>query len=1441
MKGFGSHWRNIAWPVFFTSLFLLAASIPGLTEGEIWNQTGQLTAVVNSVLTHQNDPNKFYVGTDTGLFGGIVNGGTLTLAPTGFTGNIGNLTFGGTGDDVLLGGIENEGGTVTVVRSTNSGQSFSPVGGIPNDLGSTGFGITNCPTLPSTLVLSGYSNSQGGLVVMQSTNGGANWTNMPSPGGHAFPGSVAIAPANPPSQPKPVAALGTSGMAVVTCQIGGTAWIPTAVNPTQLGWALPGLADPAVSGTLYFGNGDASSNPFGYRLDNYGQSAVPLNFPQGMTRPITTFCPLTKAGPRGETLSTIFAGTEGGKVWRSSDSGATWSDASAGLPGDKINCMDSGGSYLLAGVGSKGLWYRLECSVTCEATAEPTAGPAPLSVQFNASATATGCSGTLYYNWSFGDDSTSVEQNPVHTYINPGTYSWTLTVSAGGTTCTKGGLFTVTPPCSLACSASADPAAGVAPLPVTFTSSVTPEYCQNIPAISWDFGDGGTSSEPSLTHTYASAGIFTWTFTATADGKSCTQSGSITVTSPCTLSCTAGADPASGNAPLAVNFAATYEAPGCSGEPSFYWEFGDYAVSDQQNPAHTYSASGTFTWTFKVTLGGKTCQQSGTVVVGGNLGKVVGNVLIQGPDYEYWWPNGPVVKRIEAKLKNLDTGEVSTQALGPDCYFSFEGKPEGRYSLTATMVYKDNIGYDSILNDMGCLKPEGGWVEKEVTSAPREFEMKGVKWEGANFPPPVVMLHGILECYQKWYSEQPGNVAYWDNAARDAGFISFTPSYNWWGNTSGWPLMAEQVAGEIHSDITGLNPGSGTAGGRLPFSIVAHDAGGLVARVMLAGGLELPLQPNLDRLLAIYIMGTPNSGTDLILGGGEFSPLSVYSIMQRFNEIYQDFGIFGDMVYSIGGSKGLWGLQNGDGRVSLYSAFNIARLECYGSQAGYPVCTPFITEAFDSSDKHIFPFKHSQLGGPSSKNEILEGVILKNLGQTLAQGGPDSPAGGIVWGTNSRTVSTASGNTQGREASQEFPFTLGQSDGMAVLAWVTSGSAQFEVMDPNGGVIKEEAGTEAEPGFEMQHLNPMPGEWKLRVSPGPTGAEFRAVFLEDSPFGIAGYTEKVAYAPGEKVLLGMDGEGLLTDVAYGDAVAKLYDLNGDPAQTVPLYDDGQHGDGGAGDGHFAGETGAPASPGSYRLEFYAAGSYGGSPFTRSFDARLNVSLDQHLFTGNFTVRALSSQGGTEYDAIEAVCESKSPPTGAFFILTGDLYDSGANFVSHTAGLIRGDISATTSGTLLFPLAGIKCSQFSGAFQIKNLVISESHTLAPLDRWPDPVETEVFDPGQFDCSEGGIGPTAGAMIPDEGVRGYTLNFSVTGRNFKDGVTVDLGEGIAVSQVRRISGEALSAVADISPEAVPGMRVLTVNNPGEVASTLQNAFEVRRNRGPAVFVQNPQVGL
>ncbi len=83
------------------------------------------------------------------------------------------------------------------------------------------------------------------------------------------------------------------------------------------------------------------------------------------------------------------------------------------------------------------------CSVSATATV-PTAASAGEAVRFQASPSATSCTGDASYAWDFGDGSGSAVQNPSHVYAAAGAYGWRLVVSYGNFSVTRTGSITVT-------------------------------------------------------------------------------------------------------------------------------------------------------------------------------------------------------------------------------------------------------------------------------------------------------------------------------------------------------------------------------------------------------------------------------------------------------------------------------------------------------------------------------------------------------------------------------------------------------------------------------------------------------------------------------------------------------------------------------------------------------------------------------------------------------------------------------------------------------------------------------------------------------------------------------------------------------------------------------------------------------------------------------------
>jgi uncharacterized protein (TIGR02145 family) len=199
------------------------------------------------------------------------------------------------------------------------------------------------------------------------------------------------------------------------------------------------------------------------------------------------------------------------------------------------------------------------------------------------------------WSWDFGDGSSSTLESPSHTYSLAGTYTVSLIVgnSAGENTETKTDYITVNPFVPVAeFSAASDE--------ITMGESVQfTDQSLNDPEIwSWDFGDGGSSSQENPSHTYEIAGSYTVTLTASNISGSDQEIKTDYITVyPHVPICEFSATPLELSAGGAVQFTDM----SVNDPASWSWSFGDGGNSTQENPSHTYSAPGTFTVTLTVT------------------------------------------------------------------------------------------------------------------------------------------------------------------------------------------------------------------------------------------------------------------------------------------------------------------------------------------------------------------------------------------------------------------------------------------------------------------------------------------------------------------------------------------------------------------------------------------------------------------------------------------------------------------------------------------------------------------------------------------------------------------------------------------------------------------------------------------------------------------------
>jgi len=153
--------------------------------------------------------------------------------------------------------------------------------------------------------------------------------------------------------------------------------------------------------------------------------------------------------------------------------------------------------------------------VTCgnpiaDFTASPTSGSLPLGVQFTDATTSFNTCEVNAWTWDFGDSSSSTEQNPSHSYTQPGIYTVALTVTGpGGITDTKTKANYITVECSLpSADFMADVTTGMAPLTVNFTDLSTSDTACPIDEWAWGFGDGSIGTDRNPTHVYENPGTY---------------------------------------------------------------------------------------------------------------------------------------------------------------------------------------------------------------------------------------------------------------------------------------------------------------------------------------------------------------------------------------------------------------------------------------------------------------------------------------------------------------------------------------------------------------------------------------------------------------------------------------------------------------------------------------------------------------------------------------------------------------------------------------------------------------------------------------------------------------------------------------------------------------------------------------------------------------------
>lgn len=210
----------------------------------------------------------------------------------------------------------------------------------------------------------------------------------------------------------------------------------------------------------------------------------------------------------------------------------------------------------------------------------------PSTVGFNNTSSGTGI---LSYLWNFGDGVTATQPNPSHVYTNAGSYTVTLiTQNDAGCkdTIVKPNIVNIG-----TVAANFSGTGSCAGSVVNFLNTSSP----NPVSVSWDFGDGTTSTQLNPVKVYNTAANYQ--VKMVANFGTCRDSVTKQITiNPKPVAAFTNTPAGACNAPLNVQF-----TNNSTGATTYQWLFGDGGASQQPNPANNYLLQGTYAVTLIAT------------------------------------------------------------------------------------------------------------------------------------------------------------------------------------------------------------------------------------------------------------------------------------------------------------------------------------------------------------------------------------------------------------------------------------------------------------------------------------------------------------------------------------------------------------------------------------------------------------------------------------------------------------------------------------------------------------------------------------------------------------------------------------------------------------------------------------------------------------------------
>ncbi|MCV2395823.1 PKD domain-containing protein [Actinotalea sp. M2MS4P-6] len=268
-------------------------------------------------------------------------------------------------------------------------------------------------------------------------------------------------------------------------------------------------------------------------------------------------------------------------------------------------------------------------------------------------------------------------------------------------------------------------------LSVSVDGSASVDTDGTIASYAWQFGDGGTATGATASHTYAAAGTYTVTLTVTDDdGATGTLSKVVDVPGVPNVAPTAAFTTSVADLTVDVDGSGSTDSDGVV--TAYAWDFGDGGSATGATASHTYAAAGTYTVTLAVTdddgAVGTSAQQvtvtapePGTALASDSFGRTVSGGWGTAPVGGAWTTTGT------ASRFSVD-GQVGVQSLVAGT------------TLTSSLdaVSSDSTEVRAVLSASSVPTGTGAWVHVQAR------RVSATNWYGARVrlqPDGSVQLH----------------------------------------------------------------------------------------------------------------------------------------------------------------------------------------------------------------------------------------------------------------------------------------------------------------------------------------------------------------------------------------------------------------------------------------------------------------------------------------------------------------------------------------------------------------------------------------------------------------------------------------------------------------------------------------------------------------------------